>query len=333
MTEITAKMTLGDVATLPELKAYKNAIKYDGGELYLDSENGDKEFFTTFEDNTYQGALALKGTSFLLKMVQKNRSSIYNLYSEEEIKAYPQKRFVSLMRFTPDTIDENKPYIFLCSGGAYICVCHHVEALPTAEHFVDAGYQVFALTYRVRAEEGSLPAALEDIDVALKFITAHQDEFKLKGNNYVIGGYSAGGNLICTWGTKNAGYKKFNAPKPKAMLPIYAPVGYEEVDYSNRDNFYMVGKLGKDFSEEKMKPYLILENIDKDYPPCFIICGKADQVVSCKNSEILKEKLDEVGVAAVLEETENDPHGFGDGTGFEAEGWPMRAIKFIENLN
>ena len=332
MTEITKKMTLGDVVCLPELEAYKNSIKYDGDELDLNPQTGDKEFFTTFEDNTYQGELALKGTRFLLDMVRKNRAFIYNLYNEEEIKAYPKKKFVTLMRFTPQTIDENKPYILLCSGGAYICVCHHVEALPTAEHFVDAGYQVFALTYRVRAEEGSLPAALCDIDVALKFITSHEKEFGVKGNNYVIGGYSAGGNLICTWGTKNAGYKKFNAPKPKAMLPIYAAVGIEKVDYSNRDNFYMVGKLGKDFSEEKMKPYLIIENIDKDYPPCFIICGIADTVVSCKNSEVLKESLDKAGVPAVLEETQNDPHGFGDGTGFEAAGWPERAIKFIENI-
>lgn len=332
MKEITEKMTLGEVVLLPELEAYKNSIKYDGDELDLNPKTGDKEFFTTFEDNTYQGELALKGTRFLLNMVRKNRASIYNLYSEDECKKSPKKKFVTLMRFTPEKIDSTKPYILLCSGGAYICVCHHVEALPTAEHFIDAGYQVFALTYQVRAEEGSLPAALCDIDVALKFIADHEKDFELKSDNYVIGGYSAGGNLICTWGTTNAGYKKFNAPKPKAMLPVYAAVGYEEVDYSIRDNFYMVGKLGKDFSEEKMKPYLILENINRDYPPCFIICGKADEVVSCKNSEVLKEALDKVGVPALLEETENDPHGFGDGTGFEAVGWPERAIKFIESL-
>lgn len=332
MTEITEKMTLGDVVLLPELEPYKNSIKYDGCDLDLNPETGDKEFFTTFEENTYQGGLALKGTRFLLEMVRKNRASIYHLYDENQCKTYPKKKDVTLMRFVPEKIDESKPYILLCSGGAYICVCHHVEALPTAEHFVDAGYQIFALTYRVRAEEGSLPAALNDIDEAIRFITKHEKEFGLKGCNYVIGGYSAGGNLICNWGTTISGYKKFNAPKPKAMLPIYAAVGYEKIDYSIRDNFYMVGQLGKDFSEEKMKPYLILENVTKDYPPCFIICGKADSVVSCKNSESLKTALDKAGVPAILEETENDPHGFGDGTGFEAAGWPERAIKFIENL-
>lgn len=332
MKEITEKMTLGEVILLPELEAYKNSIKYDGGDLDLNPETGDKEFFTTFEENKYQGALSLKGTRFLLKMVRKNKASIYNLYSEEERKKDPEKKYVTLMHFTPENPDENKPYILLCSGGAFICVCHHVEALPTAEHFIDAGYHVFALTYRVRAKNGSLPAALCDVDEAIKFITAHEKEFGIKGNNYVIGGYSAGAALICTWGTLTAGYKKFNAPKPKAMLPVYAPVGIEKVDYSNRDNFYMVGMLGKDFSEEKFRPYQILPNITKEYPPCYIICGKADDVVSCKNSEALKEALDKAGVSAILEETENDPHGFGDGTGFEAAGWPEKAIKFIESL-
>lgn len=330
-TVITEQMTLGEVLLLPELEAYKNTIKYDGGDLDLSEETGDREFFTTLKEN-WQGGLALKGTQFLLNMVRENRSFIYPLYSEEEIAKNPAKKYMTLMRFVPKEPDPAKPYILLCSGGAYICVCNHVEALPTAEHFVDAGYQVFALTYEVRAKEGSLPAGLGDIAEAIRFITEREQEFGLQGKRYVIGGYSAGGNLIGTWGVPKVGYQKFQAPKPLAMLPIYAALGYEEVDYSNKDNFYLVGQLGEDFSEEKMRPYLIFGNVDENYPPCYIVCGKADRVVSCKNSESLKEALDKVKVPAILEETENDPHGFGDGTGYEAAGWPERAIRFIENL-
>ncbi len=331
LTEITENMTLGEIILLPELEAYQNTIKYDGGDLDLSEETGDREFFTTLRDNQ-QGELALKGTRFLLDMVRRNRSFIYNLYGEEERSNDPEKKYVSLIRIVPEKLDASKPYILLCSGGAYICVCHHVEALPTAEHFVDAGYQVFALTYRVRAKEGSLPAALCDIDVAIRFITEHELEFGLHGDNYVIGGFSAGGNLISTWGVGKVGYQKFNAPKPLAMLPIYAAVGYEEVDYSDHDNFYLVGQWGRNFNEETVRAHRILGNVDETYPPCYIVCGKADTVVSCRNSELLKAELDDAKVPAVLEETENDPHGFGDGTGFEAAGWPERAIQFIENL-
>lgn len=331
--EITENMTLGEIVLLPELEAYKNAIKYDGEDLEvsMNEDTGDREFFTALKDNV-QGGLALKGTSFLLDMVRNNRSAIYNLYSDEECIDNPENKYVTLLRFTPETVDKSKPYILLCSGGAYICVCHHVEALPTAEHFVDAGYQVFALTYRVRAKDGSLPAGLHDIAKAIQFIKEHEQEFGLDGNNYVIGGYSAGGNLIGNWGNGKVGYKKYNAPKPVAMLPVYAALGYEKIDYSDRDNFYMVGMLGKDFSEDKMKPYIVIDNIDEDYPPCYIVCGKADQVVSCKNSEMLKAALDKLNIPAILEETDNDPHGFGDGTGYEAAGWPERAIEFIKYL-
>ncbi len=32
----------------------------------------------------------------------------------------------------------------------------------------------------------------------------------------------------------------------------------------------------------------------------------------------------------MLEEGNHAPHGFGDGTGTDVEGWPMRAISFLE---
>ena len=68
--EITENMTLGEIVLLPELEAYKNAIKYDGEELEasMNEDTGDREFFTALKDNV-QGGLALKGTNFLLDMV------------------------------------------------------------------------------------------------------------------------------------------------------------------------------------------------------------------------------------------------------------------------
>ena len=46
----------------------------------------------------------------------------------------------------------------------------------------------------------------------------------------------------------------------------------------------------------------------------------------------MKERLDAAGVPAILDEGVHAAHGFGDGTGTDVEGWPKRAIDFLESL-
>lgn len=322
--KITLDMTLGDIARLPQLAEYGRYIKYNGYEP-----DTDPEFSVPLSERGKIGAMTMNGINFLLDCLEKGRSSLHRVYTDEECADEPEKRDVNIVRLTPESPDPHKPYVMLCSGGAYICVCHHVEAYPTAEHFVKAGYQVFVLTYRVR-KPAVMPMALSDVAQAIRYIKKHEKEFGLDGDSYVIGGYSAGGNLISTWGATNVGYKAFDLPKPRAMLPIYAAVDFSWMEIPDRHSFFMVNMLGHSITDELIARYNVIEHIDGDYPPCYIVCGKDDDIVPCENSEKLKERLDRFGVPAVLEEAEHAQHGFCDGTGFEVEGWPERAVAFIE---
>jgi len=72
--------------------------------------------------------------------------------------------------------------------------------------------------------------------------------------------------------------------------------------------------------------------MNTDYPPCYIVHSKDDDTVLCQNSEQLHEKLDLFNIANCLELVSHGGHGFGDGFGTDAEGWPDRAIQFLENL-
>ena len=115
------------------------------------------------------------------------------------------------------------------------------------------------------------------------------------------------------------------------MFPIYTFINLkQELQRDEKGGIigFMFGTLDKDIVEK----YNIAEHVDADYPPCYIVCGKDDDTVPCANSELLKELLDQAGVPAVLEEGEHAPHGFGDGTGYDVEGWPERAAAFLESL-
>jgi S-formylglutathione hydrolase FrmB len=57
-----------------------------------------------------------------------------------------------------------------------------------------------------------------------------------------------------------------------------------------------------------------------------------DTTVDPKNSRHLKKLLDQHGIPAELEIAEFGGHGWGDGSGSGAAGWPYRAIHFLETL-
>lgn len=271
----------------------------------------------------------LNGINFLYSKRKEKKADIHWIYSEE-CETVPEKKAVNIVRIVPEKIDEKKPYIVLCAGGGYCCVCSMVEAYPVAAQMVQRGYQVFVLTYRVN-KTPVLPAALQDLAAALRYIDGSAEKFHVKPENYILGGFSAGANLAGNWGTTSAGYHQFGINGPKAMFLVYAPIISGTPVGGNADNF-MIRMYGRDFKMEDVEKYFIDQKLDSDYPPCYIVCGSDDQTVPCVNSETLHRRLSELGVKNYLEEGSHAPHGFGDGTGTDVEGWPMRAIDFYETL-
>jgi acetyl esterase/lipase len=90
--------------------------------------------------------------------------------------------------------------------------------------------------------------------------------------------------------------------------------------------------FGSGWREDEIKEYNLPENMTENYPPCYIVAAKDDNLVDPKNSEDLKRMLDRYGIPAALEMAEFGGHGWGDGNGSGAAGWPYRAIHFLEHL-
>lgn len=333
MTKITVKDTMGALVRIPELREIAPYLLY--------SPEGAPPEFDSFpiaqvKNIGWSPEGMVHGLNFLIEQFSEERAKAYFVYSPEECADEPQKKDVNVVRLTPKKIDPAKPYIVLAAGGGYSAVCSAVEAYPTAVHMVKRGYQVFVLTYRVGGK-GVLSKSLTDLAAALRFIGTRGEEFQLRPDCYAIGGFSAGANLISTWGTKHAGYGAFGMPKPKAMFPVYTLIDLEsEKEREAQEDAEVEGMLctmlGEDYTQEMLEKYNICQQITADYPPCYIVCGKDDTTVPCRNSELMKESLDGNGVPCTLEAGEHAAHGFGDGTGTDVEGWPQRAVDFLESL-
>lgn len=278
---------------------------------------------------TWNKDACLRGLLFLCKKAQE-KEVMFSVYSEEEIKADLEKEDVKIWFFPGK--DKEKPLVMLIAGGAYNSVCSMVESFPTAESFHKMGFSTVVLNYRV-AESTSviqetekpentlkfITKCMDDIAASLTYIYGHRDIFELKNQEYMICGFSAGANLSGLWGTSQLGYQNYSMKKPEMLMMIYPPITSIK---SNEEKY--------SFS---MSPVLeIAGKIDGEYPPCFAVHCKDDEVVYWKNTLILQEQLEACQRPVRTLIGEKGGHGFGDGAGTTVEGWPLYATVFFREL-
>ena len=165
----------------------------------------------------------------------------------------PQKQDVKLW-YLPAQGEAKKPFIILNAGGGYTSVCTMIEAFPTAVHFNKMGYHVFCLNYRTGGR-GVMPKPLDDMAAACRYIFAHKEQFGLRGEEYIAGGFSAGGSLTAIWGTESRGYKHYGVKKPLALFLVYPVVSRERMYLSGSDMFLEIMFGDRAESEEYMDSY------------------------------------------------------------------------------
>lgn len=266
-----------------------------------------------------------------LEEVTGEQKVLYDVYSADECTDDAEQGDVKLWYLPAKGGQSDKPFILSLAGGAYTCVCSLIESFPTAVRFNELGYPVFVLTYRV-LQDKLFPKPLEDIAKAIRYIQKNKDIFELKNDTYIVNGYSAGANAAVLWGTEDKGYGKYGLPCPRALFAIYPCISSK---YQNPEmkNWFLSMMFGQEYDMETVKEYDLPNIFTDKYPPCYIVHAKDDFMVPPENSIQLKLLLDQHHIEGELELVEQGGHGFGDGSGTDAEGWIDRAAAFEERLS
>jgi acetyl esterase/lipase len=182
-------------------------------------------------------------------------------------------------------------------------------------HFASLGYVTATVSYRF-VKEAPYPACAEDITDAVQFLFQNSSKYNYDPDRVCLIGGSAGSHLAML---AAYGWKKKESPgdtittspnkhKIKAVVEIYGPTDFT-TEYA-RNHPLITGFLAHSYQEA---PQLFVEaspisHLTKNAPPTLILQGTRDMLVPVSQAELLKHKLDSLGVPNVYRPVPGWPH-------------------------
>jgi acetyl esterase/lipase len=201
------------------------------------------------------------------------------------------------------------------------------------------GYTVFAVMHGSQPKY-TIPEAIADMNLAVRYIRAHAGEFKIDPNRIGISGGSAGGHLSLMQGTAgDMGDPAAKDPVARSSSRVqavacffpptdflnYGTPGYAWLNRGPKDafkppfDFHVWNTDRKIFEvvDEETRVKIARDispvyHVTKDDPPTLIIHGDKDALVPLQQSELIISKFKEAGVPCELVVKPGAAHGWGN---------------------
>lgn len=187
-----------------------------------------------------------------------------------------------------------------------------------AKPLVAAGYTVFAVNHRA-APRFHYPAAVEDVQRAVRFVRRHAARWGLRPDRIGATGGSSGGHLVEMLGTLD-GTGDPDDPDPvnresakvQCVAARAAPADFLETQRAGAVNFLGMTLNPRDEKSKEYRTYREaspLYHVSADDPPMLLMHGDADQTVPFENSEKMEKALREAGAPVKLLRVPGGAHG------------------------
>lgn len=231
----------------------------------------------------------VRGLNRLIENANRGVTVFHEIYSEEERRANPDLRATGLFFFPGQP---GAPFALIAPGGGFSYVGSVHEGFPHAMEISALGYPAFVVVYRTR--QGGRTAT-EDMARAIDYIVNHAGELGVAKENYSLWGSSAGARMAAAIGSHGtATFGGGRHPGPATVVLAYT--GHSDVS--------------------------------RDEPPTFVVVGGRDGIAPPAAMERRVAALRSAGTEVEYRVYPGLGHGFGAGTGTEAEGWISQAVAF-----
>jgi alpha-L-fucosidase 2 len=169
--------------------------------------------------------------------------------------------------------------VILVHGGGWTAGSKQASFIKPLFPVLDASGMVwFSIDYRL-APKHPYPAAVSDVEDAIRYIKKHAREFRLDPNRIALMGESAGGHLVALVATRSKPDTRVAAVVPfygafdlPAMLDPQKPVskGFRE--------FFLISELNEK-SRSVLREASAATYVKRGLPPFLLIHGTADEAV------------------------------------------------------
>lgn len=235
--------------------------------------------------------------------------------------------------FVPPAERATGAAVVVCPGGGYGTLALDHEGDQIARWLNSFGVAAFVLRYR-HAPRYRAPAPLLDAQRAIRTVRVRAKECRVLPDRIGIWGFSAGGHLASTAGTK------FDNGDPKAPDPIdrvssrpdFMILSYPVITFVN-ENMHRGSKrnlLGENPDPKLVESYSSELHVTPQTPPTFLFHTNEDTGVPPENSVLFYLALRKAGVPAEMHIFERGRHGLGLAQyDLAASAWPARLAAWL----
>jgi acetyl esterase/lipase len=224
----------------------------------------------------------------MIDEVNDGKTIFYDFYTVQEKLEDPTKEFTGQFFFRGKS---GAAFAIVCPGGGFSYVGSLHEGFPLAQRISQLGLNAFVIRYRI----GSERYATEDLAVAIAYIFRNAETLGVNTSDYALWGGSAGARMVGNIALNGvSAYGGGDLQKPVTTVIAYTG----QSSYAN------------------------------DFSPAFITVAANDWIANINTVERRVENLRNAGVDVEYRKYQSAGHGFGLGTGTDAEGWLDLAIRF-----
>lgn len=241
-----------------------------------------------------------------------------NFMNVETIKLCGEDERASLTTFLPCTSQEKRDAILIIPGGGYTGVASDREGENIAIAFNALGYACFVLDYSVKPN-AVFPRPLIEASLAMVHIRENAEKYKVNPERVFVLGFSAGGHLAGSLGTRwhipevaNAINAPFGTNKPTGMILCYPVLCWFDKTHKGT----LINAFGTETPTPEQIEMISLENglTKENTPPAFLWHTASDNLVNVQNSLKMATALSEAGVPFEVHIFPDGPHGMALGT-------------------
>lgn len=250
-----------------------------------------------------EGMLKVAYALRMIKLVETEPEVPENIEAHKDI-IYKQldSTLLQLDIYKLKSLSNEAPVLIFIHGGGW-SGGKRSDYLPYLLDYAQKGYVTVSVSYRL-AGVAHFPAAVQDVQSAVRWIREHSGEHLIDPEKIALIGGSAGGHLAMM-----AGYAdEAEGHKVQAVVNLYGPADLTSEYARNRDE--CLNFLGYSFQERPDLYHMASPrtHITRDDPPTLIFHGTIDSLVPVSQSDSLQKWLDRAGVPNEYHRLTGWPH-------------------------